>query len=54
MPKVSNVNVYGLEESCIAAGYPMRLKPSPDIQQEIAETLDIPTKRAVQLAKTPI
>lgn len=54
MPKVSNVNVYGLEESCIAAGYPMRLKPSPDIQQEIAETLDIPTKRAVQLAKTKI
>ena len=54
MPKVSNVNVYGLEESCIAAGYPMRLKPSPDIQKEIAETLDIPTKRAVQLAKTKI
>lgn len=54
MPSIKNVNVYGLEESIVASGYPMRIDAIKEWEmQKLTKILDLPSKRAVQLAKTP-
>lgn len=58
MLKVSNVNVYGLEESIVASGYPMLDKPYTE-SEFVSEVYDEMTrdtnhnKRMVKLANTP-
>lgn len=54
MAKVSNVEIYGLEESIVASGYPMRTERLENIKAEVMDNLDIHTKRAVKLAQTKI
>lgn len=48
MLKITNVNVYGLEESIIASGYSMRVDLPKDIQEE-EFSLPFNYKRAVRL-----
>ena len=63
MLKISNVKVYGLEESIIASGYPFRTDLPSDMKNMLAivneYNIDYPDKvnsfkRAVKLGNTPI
>lgn len=59
--KISNVNVYGLEESILASGYPMLLE-TPNAKEFDKQSMDIALLdsenkhiiRAEALAKAPI
>lgn len=54
MPKITNVNVYWLDESIVASWYPMLKEYKEDIGKEIAENLNIHSKRASKLGKASI
>jgi len=54
MPNINNVNVYWLNESMVASGYPMLTEYKADMEKQIAENLDVHSKRAVRLGKAPI
>ena len=51
---MNNVRVYGLEESVIASGYPMKKSYHPELIEGLPETLtEKDWKRAKNLANTP-
>jgi hypothetical protein len=53
MLTISNVNVYGLDESMIASGYPMRTEFPVDVEKEKLSSADPRFLRSQKLGNTP-
>lgn len=56
--KIKNVKIYGLEESIIRSGYPMRIGEPDDLETSFVQRQMFPSannkNRALKLANTPI